>query len=164
MSAQLQGDSVAAGIPLNRFSAHLALSAGVSVSIHAPSLVDLQLVVGKLQPTEAVNDPAPKPAVKPTATPAPTAAPQAQAAGNASASTSTPAGAPPASGGSTSAGEAPRPTYDDVKARVLRIAKEKGRDAAAKVLAEFKVDNANKLTLEQYPAFIEAADKLLGAS
>lgn len=60
----------------NSFSAHLALAAGVSVSISAPTLADLQQVVGKLQPTEAANDtPAPTTGKsKPAATPAQTAA------------------------------------------------------------------------------------------
>lgn len=40
----------------NSFSAHLALAAGVHVSISAPTLADLSQVVGKLQPPEAAND------------------------------------------------------------------------------------------------------------
>jgi hypothetical protein len=63
MSAQLaeQGaslGSIAGAIGLrNHFTAHLALAAGVTVSINAPTLSDLSAAVAKLQPTEAVNDP-----------------------------------------------------------------------------------------------------------
>lgn len=41
-------------------------------------------------------------------------------------------------------------TYDDVKALVLQVSKEKGRDAAAAVLAGFGVAKAPELKAEQY--------------
>jgi hypothetical protein len=150
----------ALAIERNSFSAHLALPAGVAVSITAPTLNDLQLVVTKLQPsandvtTGGPQTPAPKPekttgkAAAPSPTPAPTSAP---------------APVPDAASGSASAeGEAKRPTYDDVKERVLKLAK-LSREKATEALAKFGVDHANKLKLEDYPKFIEQADEILKA-
>lgn len=166
MSAQLAGD----GMPLNRFTAYLALAAGVTVSIHAPTLPDLAAVVSRLQ--SAVNDPVPAPT------------PLQAVVGNAPASTATPASAPPAASGSAPAGEAgnaaaasPAPvapaaspasspvpaTYDDVKARVLALAK-KDKPSAVKLLQEFGVDNAQKLKPEQYAGFCVRGDQLLGVA
>ncbi|MDB5965105.1 MAG: hypothetical protein JWQ72_1605, partial [Polaromonas sp.] len=154
----------ALAVDRNSFSAHLALPAGVAVSITASTLTDLQAVVAKLQP--AAND-APAAAAKPAAAPKPTPAPAAApAAGNAPASTPAPAGAQPAASGSAAAGdEAKRPTYDDVRDRVLKLAKV-SRDSATAALAKFSVDHANKLKLEDYPAFLAHADQVLagGAS
>lgn len=45
---------------------------------------------------------------------------------------------------------APAVTYDDVKALVLQVSKDKGRDAAAAVLAGFGVAKAPELKPEQY--------------
>lgn len=168
MSAHLAeaAGTVGASIPRNRFVAHLDLPAGVTVSIHAPTLSDLQLVVSKLQPTEAVNDPMAGKSVKDiTAAPIPAPTPAAATtAGNAPAPTATPASAPPAAAASAASGEGEkRPTYDDVKARVLAMAKI-SRDTAAGALKHFGVDNANKLKLEQYPDFLAHADKILLAS
>jgi hypothetical protein len=144
----------------NSFSAHLALPAGVAVSITAPTLNDLQLVVTKLQPS--ANDingggpqtPAPKPE-KPAgkaAAPSPTPAP-----------TSAPAPVPGAESGSASGeSEVKRPTYDDVKERVLKLAK-LSREKATELLSTFGVDHANKLKLEDYPKFIGQADEILKA-
>jgi hypothetical protein len=110
---------------------------------------------GKAPSPAAANDaktadkPADKPkAEAPKATPAPTSAP---------------ASAPAAASGSESAGDAPRPTYDDVKARVLALAK-KDRALATEALAKFGVDHGNKLKLEQYADFIKAADEMLGVA
>jgi hypothetical protein len=154
VSAQLQQS--------NSFSAHLALAAGVAVSITAETMEQLANVVGKLQATApAANDS--KPADKPKVEAKPAEQP-----GNASASTSTQANARPAASGSEAGAEAKRFTYDDVKARVLAMAKV-SRDLATKTLGNFKtvggdkVDHGNKLQLEDYPAFIEAADKALAA-
>jgi hypothetical protein len=155
VSAQLQQS--------NSFSAHLALAAGVAVSITAETMEQLANVVGKLQATApAANDS--KPAKENKAKPEPQEQP-----GNASASTNTQASAPPAASGSEPAADAKRFTYDDVKARVLAMAKV-SRDLATKTLGNFKtvggdkVDHGNKLQLEDYPAFIEAADKALAAA
>jgi len=102
MSAQLASS--------NSFSAHLALAAGVAVSITAPTLASLQDVVGKLQPTEAANDPAapgksnaqgPAPVPSSAATAAPADAPKQTAA----ASTPAAAHAAAQSQASTAAGE-----------------------------------------------------------
>jgi hypothetical protein len=161
MSAQLASP--------NSFSAHLALAAGVSVTINAPTLADLSGVVGKLQPVVAANDtPTKAPsAAKPNphaATPAPQVA-----AGNDPASTGTPANAPPAASGSAGSGDAPRVNYDQVKERVLALAKI-SREKAMEIMAQFKamdgtpVDKGPKLQLQDYPAFIAAADKALEAA
>lgn len=141
-SVGLQG-----GRQSDSFSAHLALAAGVSVSIHAASLPELQAVVAKLQP--AAND---AKASTPAAAPPP--------AGNASASTAAQDNAQGAASGSASTGDAPRPTYDDVKARVLKLAKI-SRETATAALAKFGVDHGNKLKLEQYPEFLTHADAIL---
>ena len=136
----------------NSFSAHLALPAGVAVSITAPTLNDLQLVVTRLQP--AAND------ILPSASAAPKAEKSKAETGNASASTGAQASVPPAASGSAPGGDAPRPTYDDVKARVLKLAKV-SRETATAALAKFGVDHGNKLKLEQYPEFLAHADKVL---
>lgn len=108
MSAQLAEH----GVPTNRFTAHLALAAGVTVSIHAPTMHDLSSVVGKLQATEPANDAgngakvAGSPATKTAASSAQGAAGKAAGdAGNASASTGTQGNAQPAAGGSAQAGD-----------------------------------------------------------
>lgn len=163
MSAQLASS--------NSFSAHLALAAGVAVSITADTMDKLAGVVAKLQDQSAANDTKPVKTAKaetPAATTTPTPAPSKAPEGNASASTTTQASAPPAASGSEAAGDAPRFTYDDVKNRVLALSKVR-RELAVETLGAFKtvagdkVDHGNKLRLEDYPAFIAAADKALGA-
>lgn len=144
--------------PSNSFHANLALAAGVAVSITASTMAELASVVGKLQGTEPANDVKPQKAETKT---------DKAEAGNVSASTAPPASAPPAASGSEPAAEAPRFTYDDVKARVLALSKVK-RELAIETLSQFKtvggdkVDHGNKLQLPDYPAFIAAADKVLG--
>lgn len=136
------------------FSAHLALDSGVSVNIHAPTLPELAAVVAKLQP--AANDAkAPARAASPKSSPAPT-----PPAGNAPAPTSAPATARPAASGSASSDDGPHFNYDDVKARVLKLAKI-SRETAEAALKKFGVDHGNKLKLEQYPEFIAHADHVL---
>jgi hypothetical protein len=152
MSAQLQQS--------NSFSAHLALAAGVAVSITAGTLDDLASVVGKLQAKQSANDTKAETKSAKTET---KLAVQETPAGNASASTGTQASAQGAASGSEAAADAPRPTYDDVKARVLALAKI-GRDKATAALAKFGVDHGNKLKLEDYPAFLKHADEVLGAA
>lgn len=151
----------------NSFSAHLALAAGVSVSISAATLADLSSVVARVQGQPA-NDPGKVASATPAATPAP-APTQAPATGNAPASTATPVSAPAAAAGSAASGEAKNPTYDDVKAKVLALSKI-SRDKAMGVLGKFTgqngqvVDHGNKLKLEDYASFIAAADAELGAA
>jgi hypothetical protein len=149
MSAQLQ-----TSLSGSSYSAQIALEAGVTAYIQAPSLAELTKVVSKLQPTEAANDTAKPPKgdkVKPQESPAGNAAP---------ASTGTPASALPAANGSASGGEAAAPNYNDVRDRVLKLAK-LSRETAAGALAKFGVDHGNKLKLEQYPDFLAHADSLL---
>ena len=150
MSAQLASS--------NSFSAHLALAAGVAVSITADTMDKLAGVVAKLQDQPAANDTKPAATAAPTLTKAPE--------GNAPASTATQASAQPAASGSEAAADAPRPTYDDVKAKVLALSKVR-RELAVETLGRFatvaggKVDHGNKLQLEDYAAFIAAADAAL---
>ncbi len=59
------------------------------------------------------------------------------------------AAAPPASEPEVSKSET-AVTYDDVKALVLRVSKDKGRDAAVAVLSGFGVTKAPELKPEQY--------------
>lgn len=166
MSAQLASQAELT----NRFSAHLVLAAGVTASIHALSLADLQAVVAKLQPTTAAND-APKPAIeqqKPAATPAPAAA----AAGNASASTGTQASAQGAGAGSAATGgDAPKYTYQDIATRITTLCKKTGgRDKCMALLKSFTgqngqpADHGNKLKLEDYPAFTQKIDAEIGSA
>lgn len=114
MSAQLQDGGAVITTP-NSFHARLALAAGVSVVINAPTLADLSHVVGRLQPTEAANEGNAAPAAKAaagksatqtTASSATPAAAQGGEAGNAHASTATPGSAQPAASGSVPSGEA----------------------------------------------------------
>jgi len=144
----------------NSFSAHLALAAGVAVSITASTMHELAQVVGKLQGTEPAND---KVIVKDAKAAGAAGAAKAEAGKDTPAPSPTPApaNAPAAASGSAGA-ETKGPNYDDVKARVLALAKI-SRDTASAALAAFNVDHANKLKLEDYPAFIEAADKTLAA-
>jgi hypothetical protein len=133
-----------------KYTASLTLAAGVTAYIQAPTLEDLSRVIVKLQP--AANDAAPVRAPKPSSTPA---------AGNVASTADTQATAPGAASGSAEGAEGgARPTYDDVKARVLKLAKI-NRETAAGALGKFGVDHGNKLKLEQYPAFIAHADELL---
>lgn len=152
----------------NSFSAHLALAAGVAVSISAPSLSALQQVVGKLQPTEAANEgnvkpvaataPAGSPATQTTAPSATTAAaPAAGDAGNAS--TAGPAAAAsPASSPKPEA--APEVTFDVVKKAFLALStKADGRSKCEAVLKPFKVAKLSEAKPEQYAAVLEAIEK-----
>jgi hypothetical protein len=158
VSAQLQQS--------NSFSAHLALAGGVHATITAPSLSELAIVVGKLHQT-AANDTPEKVVVKDTAK----AKPEAEAGKGTPAPSPTPApaSAPAAASGSASGADTPGPTYDDVKARVLALAKI-SRDLATTTLGVFKtvggdkVDHGNKLQLPDYPTFIAAADKAIEAA
>lgn len=143
--------------PSNSFHANLALAAGASVSITAETMELLATIVARLQgPAVPGINGAKSVADKPATAKA--------EAGNAPATTAAPASAPPADSGSEAAGSF---TYDDVKARVLALAKV-NRELAQQTLAQFKtvagaaVDHGNKLQLPDYPAFIAAADKALG--
>lgn len=52
-------------------------------------------------------------------------------------------------------------TYDDVKAAVLRLSKEKGRDVAVQVLQRCGVQKAPDLQPEQYADFVRIATEVL---
>jgi len=52
-------------------------------------------------------------------------------------------------------------TYEDVKTLVLKVSKEKGRDAAAGVLAGFGVAKAPELKPEQYAAAVAQLQAVL---
>ena len=143
---------------------------GANVTLSCSSPTELIEALAKFGIATAANDTPTKPKAAPAATPAPTPAPQAQeAAGNGSASTGTPASAPAADSGSAAAGDAPTITYDHVKAKVLALSKVK-RELAVETLGQFKtvggdkVDHGNKLQLQDYPAFIAAADKALAGA
>lgn len=133
------------------FTAFLTLGSGVTAHIQAPTLASLSDAVTRFQP--AANDTA--------KTPDPASTPKAEA-GNALASTATPASAPPAASGSADSGEAKRPDYNDVRDRVLKLAKI-SRDTASGALAKFGVDHGNKLPLEKYTEFLAHADGILAA-
>lgn len=135
MSAQLASP--------NSFSAHLALAAGVSVSISAPTLADLSGVVARLQ--GSAND-APKADAKNGKPAAPTAAAAAPT--------------PPAPPSAPAVSAAPAVTYDAVKARVLALSKV-SRDTAVAALKHFGVDHGSKLPEADYAAFIAHTDKLV---
>lgn len=166
MSAQLAGD----GAPRNVFSAHLALAAGVTVSVHAPTLSDLSSVIGKLQPTEAANDtPAPGKS-KPAAATAPagsngtqTAASSAPAAAGAAAgdagnATAAAAGAQTAS--SSAASESSAVTFDELKKAFLALStKPGGREKCEAVLKPFGLVKLSNATVEQYPAVLAEIQK-----
>jgi hypothetical protein len=140
----------------------IASLAKFGIAVGAPAANDTKANTAKGATPTATTAPTPAP----TKTPEPTA-------GNASASTGTQASAPAAASGSAPAGEAPadeRPRYshDDIKNKVLALAK-KSRELALTTLGQFKnmkgepVDHGNKLKLEDYAAFIAAADKALAA-
>lgn len=163
MSAVLAGDN--ANLPLNRFTAHLALAAGVTVSIHAPTLVDLQHVVARLQPTEAANEAPGKPnppasaATAPAGSPAtqtaaPSAPPAAASAageqGNAAAASPSPASAAASNVSSSAPSESPAVSFDEVKKAFLGLSSSKGRAACEKVLALFGLAKLSDAKPEQH--------------
>jgi hypothetical protein len=125
---------------------------GADVTISAPSIETLQTLLAKLQaPVAAPKAAAPKPT-------------QAPAVGNVPpASTPAPASVPAASAGSESPADVKGPTYDDVRARILALAKI-SKDTAVAALAKFGVDAGPKLKLEQYADFLVHADQVLGAT
>lgn len=143
--------------PQPSFHASLVLDQGVQVHINAPTLEALTGMVKRLQLPAANDTPTARAEAKPDPVPSPKAD-----AGNAPASTATPASAPPAAAGSAASADTPAgPNYNDVKDRVLKLAK-LGREKATEALGKFGVDHGNKLKLEQYADFIAHADKLLG--
>jgi hypothetical protein len=83
----------------------------------------------------------------------------APAAGAPKPAPSQPAKPPAAAAGAKVAAPAGKtPTYDDVKAAGMALAKKKPGKPLHEVLATFSVDHANKLKPEQYAAFINAAN------
>ena len=136
----------------NYFTAGLNLADGVSVRIEAPTLAAVAEIVAKLQP--AAND-------AKAATPAAPSAPKPLPAAAATAAP-TQASAPAAVSGSAAAPSADvkGPTYDDVRACILKLAKV-SKDTAVAALAKFGVDAGPKLKLEQYADFLAHADQVL---
>jgi hypothetical protein len=60
-------------------------------------------------------------------------------------------------------GDAPAMTYEDVKKAILEVSKQKGREAALKLLAEFGAEKGPDLqkTPDQFGAFVIRAKALL---
>lgn len=178
MSAQLAGH----GVPTNYFTAHLALAAGVTVSINAPSMHALRNVVAVLQPAEAANDvgnaPTPAAATAPAGQPASTTtAPSAQPAAAAAAGDAgnKDAGAQPAASSAQAASSEkpaaspasslpadPKEAFEVLKKAFLGLStKPGGREKCEKVLAsvEPKPAKLSAATPEQYPALMAAIQK-----
>lgn len=173
MSAQLASS--------NSFSAHLALAAGVSVSISAPSLSSLQEVVGKLQPTEAANDTAPAPAPgksKPAGTQTAATAPAGSPASPTAASSAPAAAAPAAQGDAgnatpaagqpaaaqTASSEKPagaaEVSFDTLKKAFLALStKADGRAKCENVLKPFGLAKLSEAKPEQYAAVLAAIEE-----
>lgn len=175
MSAQLAST--------NSFSAHLALAAGVSVSISAPTLDDLSKVVARVQGT-AANDTAAVPAPttgksKPAATPAPAAAtaPAGPSASTTAASSAPAAAAQAAQGdagnatqggqtaaASTASSEKPAAavevTFDVLKKAFLALStKADGRAKCENVLKPFNLAKLSEAKPEQYAAVLAAIEE-----
>jgi hypothetical protein len=70
-----------------------------------------------------------------------------------------------AAASTTNAGaDAPAPTYDDVKAKVLELSKDKGRDQVVALLQRHGVAKAPDLKPEQYAAVIADVDAILAGT
>lgn len=54
------------------------------------------------------------------------------------------------------------PIFDKAKALILRIAKERGREAATQILALYKVGKVTQVPEDKLPMVIADAEKLLG--
>ena len=120
------GDAiVAAGVPIAKVRESHSPESRSPEADHQAAKAD----VAARRAAEAKDAPDPKPVV--VSPPSETAA-------------ASPASKPEASTSATVT------TYDDVKALVLQVSKEKGRDAAAAVLAGFGVAKAPELKAEQY--------------
>lgn len=137
------------------------------VHIVAKTLADLTKTVAQLRPTEAVGKTAPATKTEPKKEAA--AQTPKQETASTSAAAATPAASPaasPATAATPAADEPTRPTYDDVKRAVLALAKISS-DTAKATLAKFTgqngqpCDHGTKLKLEDYPAFLAAADEQL---
>jgi hypothetical protein len=75
-----------------------------------------------------------------------------------------PAATPAAAGSKSEAGPASSstaPTYDDVKAKVLALSKDKGRDQVVALLQRHGVEKAPELKPEQYADIIADADRII---
>lgn len=153
--------------PEESFNATLQVNGGY-VHVFAKNLDALIKTIGQLRPTEPVKAEPAKPKAEPKKEAAaqvekPAATPAAAAP---SPSPSESAASAASSQASASTDEAPRPTYDDVKKAVLAMAKISG-DKALATLKSFTgqngepCDHGTKLKLEDYPAFLAAAAKVL---
>lgn len=168
MSAQLATH----GVPTNSFSAHLALAAGVIVSIHAPSMHALRNVVARLDSTETTADDVGN--VQPTAATvqagahaSTTTAPSAQHAAAVAAGDAGNAHAAAHQGG-TSAQPAstdkpsasPEVTFDVLKKAFLALStKAAGREKCEAVLKPFGLAKLSAATPEQYAAVLTEIEK-----
>lgn len=162
-------------MPEEQFNATLLIGDGY-VHVVSRTLADLVKTVAQLRPTEAVGKTAPAKVKDETKNPEPKkeAAAQvekpsssAQPAGDAAPSgKSETTSSQPAAASSSSTDEPARPTYDDVKKAVLALAKI-SPDTAKATLAKFTgqngqpCDHGTKMKLEDYPAFLAAADEHL---
>lgn len=62
------------------------------------------------------------------------------------------------------ADSAPAPTYDDVKAKVLALSKEKGREPTVQLLQRHGVEKAPDLKPAQYADFIKDVDAIMAGT
>ncbi|MGZ3184387.1 MAG: hypothetical protein ACXU8N_18275 [Telluria sp.] len=60
--------------------------------------------------------------------------------------------------------DAPAPTYDDVKAKVLALSKDKGREPTVQLLERHGVAKAPDLKPEQYADFIKDVDAIMAGT
>lgn len=60
--------------------------------------------------------------------------------------------------------DAPAPTYDDVKAKVLALSKDKGREPTVQLLLRHGVAKAPDLKPEQYADFIADVDAIIAGT
>lgn len=149
------GQTTAASPPTNSFHAYLTLGDGITANINAPSIDHLQALVSMLQPPAAAGGAQP-PAATPEVVKAPKPPRNSPAAATPPAPT--PAAAPAAA--APAAAPASGPNYNEVRDRVLALAKV-SRETATAALSHFGVDHANKLKLEQYADFIAYADNAI---
>jgi hypothetical protein len=166
------GETASHYTPEEQFNATL-LTDGGYVSIVSRTLADLVKTVAQLRPTESAGKSTPaKPAgtsigeavaatLKPKQKEAAAPTPKQEAALSPS-----PALTPAESTVAPATGDEPaRPTYDDIKRAVLALAKISPETAKA-TLAKFTgqngqpCDHGTKLKLEDYPAFLKAAEEV----
>lgn len=82
----------------------------------------------------------------------------------AAATASSPAASAAPSTSGQGADSEPAPSYDDVKAKVVALSKEKGREPAVQLLQRYGVAKAPELAPEQYAEFIKDVDAILAGT